>query len=181
MNREELVDALKNTINNMSNQTVAAQQDNNFQVQPNTAVIGRGQTPRNLYGMDANISLEPLLDSRIRQAIDEANPTLPQQYEFEDLMQMFQNYNDYQRNENLKKFTQDYNNEQLYGPNYGDAIAEMLQDTPQGQTLLDDVRQKMMMANKPISRERNITGSVPEPDWWTVEGLKDEGPFGYRK
>lgn len=157
MTQDELINSILNTVNNMSDQTAAHQsQSDGFQVQPNTAVIGRGQSPRALYGMNANISLEPLLDENLKQAIYEADPSYPQQYEFEDLMQMLQNVNDYRRYEDAQQLEKDYNNRQLYG----DAIAEMLGDSAQGQNLLNEVRARMgREPERPRARERNITGS----------------------
>lgn len=66
------------------------------------------------------------------------------------IMNTAEAYAGYQRQENLKDFAQ----QQLRDQIYGEALAQMLEESPEGQSLLERIK------TRPGARQRNVTGSA---------------------
>ena len=156
------IDLMNETFNDLAdNRREQMQADpNSFaaQIKPNSAVIGYGGTPRMLNGReDRNTSIDPYLDKYLLEYANDVATNYGVEAAENDFQQMenIYDYLKYVQGENQKQAIRDNN---LYGPNYGEALAEVLQNSPQGQTLLNDVIGRMRNEARP-TRERNIEGA----------------------
>lgn len=155
----ELVNSRLNALADNRREQMQADPDSfAAQIKPNTAVIGYGGTPRALNGGDnPDTSLTPYLE----QYLDEYANDVASNYGVENAegeFQQMENIYDYLKYMQGEQRKQNYLNDQLYGQNYGDAIAEILGNSPQGQTLLNEVIGKMRNEARP-TRERQIDGT----------------------
>lgn len=69
---------------------------------------------------------------------------------------LLRNMNDYERQRNLDDFTAEQRQRDLYG----DMLVDLLQNKPEGRSILDPILQRRLP-----SRQRNITGAG---DWWSI-------------
>jgi len=159
------VDNIRSMLNSMSADTQRdlaqreAEGNPNFITQPDL-LYGYGQAPMDFFSeyetpKDRPQGYRTVYDYFEEEGLDDylnnyAAPLSPaQQNGMARQIQLAQNRNDYTRAQNLADVAEQMRNEQLYG----ETLASLLEQTPQGQSLLG-----RFGFNKPRARQRHITG-----------------------
>lgn len=172
-------DELQDAVNMMSNDTQALLSQYRDNVNPNFNIkadplYGYGLAPRDYYSAYGTPAERPegykplydyLEDAGIADYFDENISSQADADMVSRAFQIMQNANDYDRQQRLQQMAQNANNERLYG----NALGQLLEQTPQGQNILSQIQR-----SRPLARERNITGPATPgfDDYWTLTGLE---------
>ena len=155
---------IKDIVNDMSNEEMA-NGNVNFNLRPNP-IYGYGSKPLDFRVDDLNSTYNPEIDDYdvpegqdnvywhfLKNGEDAAewlyNFTPAQQEDIARSFTALRNYNDWQRDQSLEQQANEMRQRNLYG----DTLVDLLQSTPEGQSILGEAHRP-----KPMARERYITG-----------------------
>jgi len=160
---------LQNIVNAMSNDAAANRE--NTSLSPNM-LYGYGDAPRDFFSRYDTPAEKPEGYSSVYQFLEDegldnwvTNSGIADsgvdQLNAARAFQLMQNANDYDRQQNLDQWAQEYRDNQLYG----DALMELMaqqQAQNNNRSLLEDalqqIREQEILENRPASRQRHITG-----------------------
>ena len=157
---------IKDIVNDISNEEMA-NGNVNLNLKPNP-LYGYGSKPLDFRVDDLNSTYVPEIDDYevpegqdnlywhfLKNGEDAAewlyNFTPAQQNDLAKSFSILRNYNDYLRDQSLEQQANEMRQRNLYG----DTLVDLLQNTPEGQSILGEAR---VQKPKPMARERHISG-----------------------